>query len=67
MKRLLLLALVGCGGATSSTTTTTQTSSFCCSINRVSYDCPDSAAVDRCANLDNPDPSSCTRRSSACP
>lgn len=49
------------GGSTSSTTTT-----FCCSINSRSFDCPDQAAVQKCANLDNPDPSDCTRRSTSC-
>jgi hypothetical protein len=51
----------GTGGSSSSSSTT-----FCCSINSTSYDCPNQAAVEKCANLSNPDPSDCTRRTARC-
>ncbi|MCU0698741.1 MAG: hypothetical protein MUC96_19745 [Myxococcaceae bacterium] len=52
----------GTGGGSSSS----SSASFCCSINSTSYDCPNQAAVEKCANLSNPDPSDCTRRSARC-
>lgn len=48
-------------GGTSSTS-----SSYCCGLNGEYWDCPSSKALDRCADLDNPDPSDCTKRTKAC-
>lgn len=67
MSRVLLLCLIGassCGVQVTPGDSTTTT--FCCSINGRSYDCPDQSSVEQCANLDNPDPSRCTRRTSSC-
>ena len=52
------------GGSSSSSSSST---SFTCCINNTYYKCPSQAALDRCGNFTNPDPSGCAQQSGSCP
>jgi hypothetical protein len=69
LKNLALVVFVGamsCGGGTSSSTgsTTSSSTTFDCCLNGQYYSCPSHSALDKCGDLNAPDPSECTRDSS---
>ncbi len=64
------IVLVACSsdstsGSSSSGSNSGGTSKYTCSVNNITYDCPDQASLDKCGDLKNPDPSDCKQRSSS--